>query len=418
MAALMLAALARAEGHGLPNLKNAAGSADTIVVGAASLQTGGAGGAVIRIRVDRVLTGKVVAGSSITVARIQPGPRQYANQVQSPGTPFIAVPQNNEETVCREVAEAPPVHAIWFLEAGAGGTYTFAKEPPRKACEELEPEYSTVAGALPSAWSYDASLPVVDKLAYEVGYAFDRFAGEGPFAMELNPALIDEASKATRTAVYRLLAASIAQPVAMAGLMGRMRDGDGEALEQVASSPAALAQQAVPTQVHMGNQILRSVPRGEPGPAGGPSVMLLAMSVARVHDGSAATVGRLGRLLENQAAPVPLQHAAAEALQHVHTASAVEVMAPYLNNPDPVLRDFAIGTLACFVNAVPLLDHTHPQGSGNINLPGPLKTADTMSHFVMGDTTIDRDPEPYRNYWSEWWTAHSLEVGKMAAGES
>ena len=88
--------------------------------------------------------------------------------------------------------------------------------------------------------------------------------------------------------------------------------------------------------------------------------------------------------------------------------------APLIDDPDPLISTYALSTLACFANAVPVLDDTVSGHKVDLNRQGPFKSKDTLAHFVLG--SMGSEAQQTKAYWQQWWASHQSSIQQAAEG--
>jgi hypothetical protein len=264
----------------------------------------------------------------------------------------------------------PPMRALFFLRAGAGGIY----EPLPIAgpgrfggvFSEVPREASPLVSSLPP----DASIQV--KLAREMEWAFQKFAAD---PVRLGPAfdVIAGLDQAGSIEVFRDLSSSSEQALKLLGLMGRIRAGDPGAMLEFEKAQASLAPAF--NRWHW-------------------TTYLTAINFANDLP-SAHAMGRAAL------AETVLPGLESLFLTRVPTTRSLEFL-PYvavmLNSPDISMREFAAQGF-CRLLA--------PQGLWTEGM-----SENCPNQIPMQDT---RRAESVITYWKDWWGSHSAEVAGSAA---
>lgn len=126
-------------------------------------------------------------------------------------------------------------------------------------------------------------------------------------------------------------------------------------------------------------------------------------------DTSPEGVTILSQWLQQQR-PAAERQAAAGALARVHTAGAIAVLGPYLDDPDYEIRWKVVGGLSMFANNVPI-------GSYGASAPGNWSFGSDDTHrFSMFDSRGLRakGEESYLQFWRGWWQEHQAAIRDLA----
>jgi len=355
------------------------------VVGRAAVEKVDGDSATLTIQIDRVIQGQVAPDTQIEVGVASFSPS------------------------CAISASAKPITAIWFLTQKPDGTFRFANSPKSQSCRPFDSDYEIPDGPLPTKWSYPDTAKPEDKLAYEIAWAIESHPDGTPAAIAIKSNNLDGISDQARADIYQKLYSSTVADAHFTGLLGLVKQGNPGVLGDVMSNMAQFAEAPITNSYTVNGQRVSGAIRDENGMVV-TQIGSIAENIGEIVDTSAATVNALGTFLQMQNSPQSVRYAAAHALANIHTGAAVAYLAPLLNSDDAVLRADAIGGIACFANAVPVIDPTKPDGRVDINKNGPFKTDVTVSHFAMGTATISRNESYYLNYWRAWWAAHGSEA--------
>jgi hypothetical protein len=304
---------------------------------------------------------------------------------------------------CTIAPGSGPTTAIWFLNVLSDGKWAFSDHPTDQTCHPFNSDYEMPAGDIPDTWKYSSDLPSNDKLGYELAWSIDAHAGNGPVAFVWNPHLLQGVRKRTAIDIYKRLSASTVPNVHLVGVLGLGEDGDSNAIADLRTNMAMiLSQPSRKSYTVNGREMPLSYPKSATGAS--PIELQIAKSIGRIVNPQDATVRQLGMLLGTQSTSPVIRASAAHALQNIHTPLALTYLAPLLNSSDRELRGYAIGALACFANAVPILDPSSANGGLDLSQDGPFKTSETISHFVLSSRSSDSSSEEaYVTFWRTWW---------------
>ena len=127
----------------------------------------------------------------------------------------------------------------------------------------------------------------------------------------------------------------------------------------------------------------------------------------------ANSITALGGTAVDSANPAAFRQAAAHALASIHTVETLPYLAALLDASDGKLRIEAIGGLGSFANGLPVQTTANTPGLASLQLTGsaPLKTADTIANFALGERAISRNEAAYLTFWKSWWAAHRASLG-------
>jgi hypothetical protein len=379
------------QADGVPSVAYLTWEANTIVVGRATLEKLSGDSATVTIEVDRAIQGQITPNTQIEVGVV------------------------NASSSCTIPSSAKPVTAIWFLSQKPDGTFSFANSPKSQSCHPFDSDYETPDGPLPAQWAYPETAKPKDKLAYELAWAIESHPEGSPAAIAIKSDNLDGVSDESKADIYHKLHLSSAADAHFTGLLGLVKQGDANALGEVASNMAQFTQTPITTSYTVNGQATSVAIRDENG-APATQIGPIAISIDQIVDPDAATVDALGTLLQMQNSPQSIRYAAAHALANIHSGAAVTYLAPLLNSDDAVLRTDAIGGIACFANGVPAINPSKPDGRVDLNKNSPFKTDATLSHFAMGATTISQKEAYYLNYWRGWWSANGAAVQALPSG--
>lgn len=375
---LGLPAVALAQGITIPDVGNLVRNSAAIVVGTLSSTNPGAAQAPLSLDVVRVLKGPVTPGSTVLVTRPKP------------------------LSSCPEAVGQGSAYGIWFLAENPGGGLSLARVPELQTCDPLRQGFEVPAGPVAADWQYSPDADPRSKLADELAWSLTAYNGSGPEELVDNPFLLDGTPPPQLQAIYQVLRESPVPFIRARGLLGLARLGDPGALSTIASGLAQLLATRRSDQHEIGGTKL-AVHYDDPTIS-----WYVAMSLSMVANPADQAVSQLGRIINSSVATRSIRRAAAHALANIHTALAAKLLAPLLDSPDPWLRADAVGGLACFANALPVISAEDGRPVDyDFNRKGPFKTKDTLAHWTMGTHEFLKNPGYYLDFWKSWWAQNS-----------
>jgi hypothetical protein len=353
------------------SIQDLAQTADVIVLGSAS--------------------GTLVWGSgadfSLTVARVVKGPSAIA------GTPITVRWDMGPNGLLVQPGTAAPVagNGIWFLRNNGGSWSLLPVEQGSITFKETY--YPAPLSPLPAVYAYASTAPVPDKVASEVGAAIEALSGNfsEPLYGLLRGRLLDQLNSPVTGVLYRRLANSASVPQQILGLAGLIRIG---AFSGIASAASFSAGSFSSHALEYG--ILLSAIRDEARPTDAPSIALLGKAATDQNNPNTA-----------------LREAAAHALASVHSATTLPYLAALLQDSNTALRVEGVRGMAAFANGLPVQTSAQVASLSYLQLPAsaPYRTADTMAHFAMGSTAIERNEASYLSFWQQWWQQNQASLG-------
>jgi len=375
IATLFLDTFAHAQSHTFPSLSALSQSGTAIIVGDGNARKTGDDTYVLDIKVLRALKGHTATTLNLTVKSACP-----LNTVTSTLT------------------------SLWFLSQNSDGEYVLSPDNDSRNCPGFDSAFEMSNLDIPNDWAVAASSDIKDQLAAEVAWSVHQHQGHGPYMSIINPAFLDDASPAVREKLALHLFESTDSAEHRIGLISLLGSGNQQALAEVMSTMGARSPaNGLPRYFLLqGRQIPIEHGRHASDVSEDP---WLGLQLSRITKADAATVDALASILK-KANDHSLQLGAATALENIHTSSAAGALRPYLNSEDPNLRYAAIGAVACYANAVPIIDPHAIYGGFDLNREGPLKSSETALHFVYGKKDIQKREDYYLSFWKEWVNAH------------
>jgi hypothetical protein len=192
----------------------------------------------------------------------------------------------------------------------------------------------------------------------------------------------------TVTAQYQRLKQSAQHQASVVGLVGLLRQGDLQSLQELLRPPdTALKASSV---------------RGE-----------VLKAVKGLRSESPQVVQMLGKLATLPTVPVGTQVAAAEALRAIHTEDSLPFLAAMLDSPNADIRDNGIQGFSMFVENLPVqTSETIPNFSWmKPRGPAPYKTPETDGHSAVSRVSPDQQPT-YVAFWKTWWSQIGSRLGQ------
>jgi hypothetical protein len=340
-----------------------ADEADVVAV-AKSVQADRVGSqATFTLSIDRVLKGSLLPGSVIHVAWAIPA---KAGSFYS---------------------QLPLLRCLWFLKSSGGG-YTlmptaFGSPTLDDVCISVPP------GDIRARFTYPSSLPVYDKLAFEMGASAEAIAdGEIKSSRPVLPSS-SGASPVVLTAVHRLLAQSSVPGAKAVGYQGLLLQNDSKTIEELQLPGPSLTQ--------------------------GDLAAVIAAGIGRYYRNAdpagVASLGRIATQSEGVQKTLPFKAAAARALAWIHTREALPFLAKMLSDPDPDVRTSGVGGLSMFANNEPVKPVSPISTAPRPPIYEPwYRTSETGSHSSMSKETIMQRETYYVGFWTKWWQDNQATV--------
>jgi hypothetical protein len=337
------------------------------------------------------LTGGVDHQLSISIDRVIKGSAE-----SEPNIKVVWVPGNGGD--CETTPPTSPSHAIWFLQKASDGTIEFVPGMFTQRCYPGNPDYAIPAGPISGSLSYQSSDPVTYKLAVELASTLMN-STTVPRALQRYSGIFSGLDSKHSDIIGQLLENSPTEPVKRIGHLRRI----------IAASPAGLDLLASDALTIMQS---RSNSTASASAIQTRDKLQLTEAISQINNTSARTITVLAEIASNPNQDLQVRIAASRALRNIHTASAVVAMAPLIDDPDSLISMYALSALACYANAIPVMDDTIPGHNINLNNDGPLKTKETLANFVMGP--MESNAQAIKTYWKQWWQAHQASVLQAA----
>lgn len=338
------------------SIKGLADEADIVAV-ARSVQADRVGSqATFTLSIDRVLKGSLLPGSAIHVAWTIPA---QAGSFYS---------------------QLPLVRCLWFLKSNGSG-YTLM--PTAFGSPTLDDVCMSVpAGDIRARFTYASSLPVSDKLAFEMGASAEAIAnGEIKSSLPVLPSS-SGASHVVLAAVHRLLAQSTVPRAKAVGYQGLLVQNDSNTIKELELQGPSLTQGnlAIVIAAGIGHYYRNADPAG------------------------VASLGRIATQVQGVQQTLPFKAAAARALAWIHTREALPFLAKMLSDPDPDIRTSGVGGLAMFANNEPVRTVSPISVTPRPPVYEPwYRTSETANHSIMSKETLMQREAYYVGFWTKWW---------------
>jgi hypothetical protein len=335
------------------SLEQMAGSAETIVVAEAAGAVGIGTWLSVSLRVDRVLKGGADKGQLIEARWESTGRIGAAKRLEGR-------------------------RGLWFLSASASGQQSVMATIHGSSEDVADLFFPAVAGPLPTAFSYDPSDALLDRLLLEVCAGAADVTGDKASIDEHRflGALYGLDSAAARRC-YDTLAVSPARHIRSMGLAGLIRLGDVVALRRAIEGLR-----------------LR------------PPEFLLPWTLNDFRNPDPEAVVLLGAFaVEAEGQGEQVQHAAVYPLRVMHTKESLPYLVRLLDSPHQSIRYQAMAGLASFANIghIPLSEKIRSLGQPIASTRGPYTTDETLQHFPTSEN-FKKDEARYISFWKIWWT--------------
>ncbi len=369
-----------------PNLAKRTESANTIVVAKLTSGTMVVAGSRVSndfvLRVDRVLKGDAIAGSSI-VAHLE-------------GHGYFATPNGQQ-------SEAERIYGIWFL-VSATNTYAVLSRDgnfgelhfaPVILPEEAPPGEKADTPAAAVANEIVAALDwIVAKHGADIGPPSGRngrpIQGAGVARSEFRRLTDDLRTLGSSTTLpaYRRLAKEGAAPLRAVGISGLVAANEPEGVKLAAANWGELA---ASTDVSP----------------------LIANLMAFSNSTDPDAVRALADLAQRSGAEPALRENTAYALRAIHTKEALPAFVALLDQQNDRIRSYALSGLCLFVRNAPTIT---PESVPSMlwlqsRKPTPLLDEETQRYCLLGGINNDSVKlDSYASFWKSWWQGHRTEL--------
>jgi hypothetical protein len=373
-----------------PNLARRTESADAIVVaklvGGTTLASGTQVSSDIVLRVDRVLKGDVIPGSTIAAHLEGRGYFTVVNAKQS---------------------DAQPLYGIWFLTS-APRPYTVISRDGNFAELHFAPVIlpedapagkpgdtpaASVANELVTAlrWLVETHGAQLSQRAQHSGTPEERLLVALSFSQFRT--LTDDFSSlnaSTTLPVHRQFALDKSAALRAVGIRGLIAANDPEGVKRAAADWSELAASA------------------DVGP-------IASSLMGYSNDRDREAVRALGALALRDPAEPGLRESAVYALRAIHTKETLPALVALLDHKEERVRPYALSGLCLFVrNAPPVTSESIPSMSWlQSRQPVPFLNPETQRYCLLGGLP-DRSAEldAYASFWKSWWQKYRVEFGE------
>ena len=371
-----------------PNLAKRVESADTIVVaritGGTVTASGSSVSSDVVLRVDRVLKGSAVAGT--TIAAHLEGRGYFANR--------------------NATQSAEPLYGIWFLTAaqypytilsrdGRFGELYFApailpEDAPRSNPGDTPAESVALELASALRWMGGTSGERLNPHSGSSGSADER--RQAALALSRFRTLAEDfrtLSASTTLPFYRQFAKEKPAPLRAVGIAGLIAANDAEGVKLAAADWSELAQSA------------------DVGP-------LIASLMGYSNGMDPEAVRALGALALREHAEAGLRQSAVYALRAIHTREALPALVELLDDQDQRVRPYALSGLCLFVRNAPRIT---PEGVVSMawlqsRQPAPFMNSETERYCLLGAAKASADLDDQVAFWKSWWRQHRAELAE------
>jgi hypothetical protein len=339
-------------------------SADLIVVAAASGMTQSGLTTVISLNVNRVVKGNpALIGTQIFVNWSSP-----------------------DSTMLASVAPTEKSSGIWFVQQAAKSWQLL---PVIQGAMQLSDTFfASPAGPVLSAYAYNSTVPLSDKLSSEISSAIEALGdGYSLPLYTLHYGLLDQLKSPITAVLYQRMSTSPVIQQRILGLSGLVRSGSSAAFSTAAQ--------------------LASTFEGHPMENG---VLLISI---RDHFRPADPIA-VGQAAEDTHQNLAFREASAHALAAVHSQDALPYLAALLDASYPSLRTEAIGGLGAFANGLPIQTNESIPSLAHLQLPSkaPYQTAETIAHLAFGSRAVGINEAEYLSFWKTWWAQNRASMGR------
>jgi hypothetical protein len=121
-----------------------------------------------------------------------------------------------------------------------------------------------------------------------------------------------------------------------------------------------------------------------------------------------SAIGALATIATQTAAKHSLRMSSAYALKAIHTASCLRYFAELIESDDIEIQMEGIRGFGMFANRGPCPES--PKSVVTSQITGsevpPFRTADTVTHGIVGDDALQANLHAYVRFWRDWWAQH------------
>jgi len=278
---------------------------------------------------------------------------------------------------------------IWFLQGASGA---WALLPVVQGSVPLATTYFPApSGPILSAYNYDTSATLSDKVAAELGSAIESGGGAYSFQLyALQYGLLDQLNSPYTSVLYQRISTSTSMAQQIIGLSGLIRGGSAAALSSAIQAAPAFV--AYPKE----NGIL----------------LLSVRDYFRAFDANSIAV--LGQTAVDSTNPnSALREAAAHVLAAIHTTATLPYLATLLGDEDVNLQAEAVGGIGSFANGLQIQTNAGVPSLAYLQFPAsaPYMNTGTKANFALGPQAIGRNGASYLSFWEQWWLQNRASLG-------
>ena len=278
------------------------------------------------------------------------------------------------------------LHGLWFLKAADGKHWTLLS--PTQGTYPIEFAYFPSASGIAGA-NFAASMQATTNgefVAAELGSALESYKDPGRLH-HLAAALLSLGDSGVTQKLYGQLRTSSDPELRFVGLAGLVRNGNGNALGEVARD-------------------INSLPKLQ-------MRMLITSAVAGCRMSDLASIEALGHL--STSPDIRIQAASAEALKAIHTRQTLPYLASLLSSSDRRTREYALQGMSRFADNLPITTEQNIPNGQSLQPRGvtPYRTADTDKYSLSRKWLGQTDEAPYLQFWKNWWVNMKPELTKL-----
>jgi len=354
----MIATIAHVHAFGSPaaslSLASLLGEADAVVVGSANVTALSGTDVAISLVISRVVKGAVGAGTILPVTWSLSSTVPFSLGTTGTGIWFLQQ-QGSSWIVLPVTAGEVPLSAVYI---------------------------NVPSGPLPVGYSYDASLPSVNRLANEIAVAAQDPVAGAQLAHIAASGAIDGLGSGVLLPIWTQLSSSSVPLTRAIGLAGQIRLG----------LPAPLAVLA----------------GADPGAFTSDAQDHLSASICRYTGSDSGSVGSLGALAQSTYAD-NLIFCAIHALREIHSSDTLTYLAPLLDSSSARIQYEAVAGIASFANGLPTQTPGNTANMSLFTIPqaAPFATADTQNYYPTM-SAFAKQPQIYITFWKNWLLTHAV----------
>ncbi len=308
----------------------------------------------------------------ITVNRVLKGPFIPQNQVSAT---WAAPSEYNAR-----INPSRSVSGMWFLKSKEQSSWEILPVATGDVIFNLTYIPISIGPMVPD-FSYESTAPTIEKIIYELGAEIERSEGESRVLIDL---FSDESiTPADPTIMPRLRARFAKSPssrVKVLGLLGLIKQGNGEALAQLVND----------------RNMLDTAAR-EPA---------LSNAICNCRGENPLLIETLGKLIAPENS-MYLRRCAAYALRSIHTRDTLPYLAQLLDSDSGDLRYDGVIGLASFANNLPMQTRQNVVNMGWLRAEskGAYTTEETLQN-LPSKPLFDKEEAKYVGFWKHWWATN------------